>query len=306
MQHDNKHGQKISVKHYLNTNLKPKLSVQTNEDGYEEIHLYPIYVRIKVKGQLTRLKSKLTEYYSEDVFAHIQGENPLPHYSPLIQDIENEEYIIIQQILKQKPFDNPNFNLNTAVHWNFHYWPPYLLDTAVNSYLRSRVNNVFQEVATEVYHNDQEWINIDEIIHQVWVHDPESEDEGDLVETALLHFGEILPESPRTVAAMVFLYSHFIKEVRDLRNEYPPSFWQLQYYIDIMRNESGQYDPKYIPPIVRRELFTIREWVTGSFEDQFMRVIGDSRALEGIKIGINKMLMNDSEIAMAFKDAEER
>ncbi len=90
---------KITVKHFFNTRLKGK----TQESG---VVVYPLYVRIMVKGQLTDIKSRLTQLVDPHSFDLFEND-----YSAFLQ----QEIKDITSIVKDlKPFDKQDFNLQTV------------------------------------------------------------------------------------------------------------------------------------------------------------------------------------------------
>lgn len=84
---------KITVKHYLNTKLKPVLNHKSLKDGKER---YPLYILISVIGQKLYIKSKYINPIAVDEFDNFFLENK--------EFINNEVRRITEIIKRQDPF----------------------------------------------------------------------------------------------------------------------------------------------------------------------------------------------------------
>ena len=94
---------KITVKHYLNTNLKPYI---INGEKY-----YTIYALVTANRQNTKVKSKVfNEYYTENDFIEITDENSKEEYSMLQNEAKTIENIANELINKVEAFDTVLFS----------------------------------------------------------------------------------------------------------------------------------------------------------------------------------------------------
>ena len=94
---------KITVKHYLNTNLKPYI---INGAAY-----YSIYALVTANRQNTKVKSKVfNEYYSESDFAEISSGTNKEDISLLLNEAKTIEVIVSVLISKINLFDTALFS----------------------------------------------------------------------------------------------------------------------------------------------------------------------------------------------------
>ncbi|GAB4026405.1 hypothetical protein [Spirosoma gilvum] len=90
---------KITVKHFVNTELKPEI------DTFSGKLIYPLYVRVRVNRQLTKFKSQLNHSISVDYLDEFLSTEPFKAYA------DNERLIIEQTIKEMKPEQKANFKL---------------------------------------------------------------------------------------------------------------------------------------------------------------------------------------------------
>ncbi|GHS90811.1 hypothetical protein FACS1894203_0340 [Bacteroidia bacterium] len=94
---------KITVKHYLNTNLKPYI---INGEKY-----FTIYALVTANRQNTKVKSKVfNEYYTENDFIEITDENNKEDFITLQNEAKTIENIANELINKVEIFDTALFS----------------------------------------------------------------------------------------------------------------------------------------------------------------------------------------------------
>lgn len=94
---------KITVKHYLNTNLKPYI---INGEKY-----YTIYALVTANRQNTKVKSNaFNEYYTENDFKEITDENNRDDFNTLQNEIKTIENIANELISRIGAFDTALFS----------------------------------------------------------------------------------------------------------------------------------------------------------------------------------------------------
>ncbi len=91
---------KITVKHYLNTKLKPVYNKKTVKDGKDR---FPVYIQIGVVRQSLQIKSKILIPVAIDEFNSFELDNKLI--------INNEIRRITEIIKRQGPFNRKNFDI---------------------------------------------------------------------------------------------------------------------------------------------------------------------------------------------------
>ena len=104
--HQNVHGQKITVRHYLNHDVKPRKEVWTDDKLYDA---YPVYVQVQAKRQSTKFKSVANCYAAPEYFEEYLQSSWI---KPLLDD---EVAQITKQVLRAKPFDNDHFKLSVVL-----------------------------------------------------------------------------------------------------------------------------------------------------------------------------------------------
>lgn len=94
---------KVSIKHYLNKNLKPKMDRNSASGSGNSSLAYPLYVQITVRGQVLRLRSNCQYYFSEDEFKQFVDTKP--------QELEAEKNRLTEVVNILKPWENKNFTI---------------------------------------------------------------------------------------------------------------------------------------------------------------------------------------------------
>jgi len=97
---------KITVKHFLNTELKPDIDKNTGS------LLYPLYIRVGVNRQLTKLRSRLNYLLPIEDLEQFLSLTPIEEY------VENERLIIEQTISNERPEQKDTFKLT---QWSDRY-----------------------------------------------------------------------------------------------------------------------------------------------------------------------------------------
>lgn len=125
---------KVSVRYYINTDLKPKIS----ELGEE---LYPLYIKIAVKRQQTKIRSlaevsliskenfekieKVINYHTIEEFNNEfnSGSDLLTSFDDNVLYFEmtypflKEKHLLFDIIERLNPFNKPNFDIKDVVEW---------------------------------------------------------------------------------------------------------------------------------------------------------------------------------------------
>jgi hypothetical protein len=130
---------KITVKHFLNTKLKPVQNEKSFKDGKDR---FAIYVRLMVAGKNIEIKSKIRFPIAIDEFDYILREK---------KDLFNREIIRITDIIKRhKPFESTTFRLNgVSIAYNNLTIP---LNLAIENCLRNEINKSLESLGT---HRDE-------------------------------------------------------------------------------------------------------------------------------------------------------
>ena len=125
---------KITVKHFLNTELKPDVDKLTGE------LLYPLYVRVSVNRQLTKFKSRLSYCLP------VEGLEQFLDSSPVSEYVENERLIIEQTISNERPEHKDIFKLK---NWSDRYKGG--LDS-ISETISSLISNDIDHLVRHLYH----------------------------------------------------------------------------------------------------------------------------------------------------------
>ena len=125
---------KITVKHFLNTKLKPVPNVQSLQDGKER---YSIYVRMVVLGKTFDIKSKIMFPIALDEFEFILSSQ---------KEYFDREISRILHIIKfQRPFESRSFDLKgVSLSYNNATIP---LNEAIENTLKRKIQNVLKSIA---------------------------------------------------------------------------------------------------------------------------------------------------------------
>ena len=111
-EHQNVHGQKIGLKYYLETRIKPKKADTTDAnplDKYYGEECYPLYIRITAKQQTTKIKSSIDIYLAPRIFEEFLNEESN------IKQIEAEKKAITRAIRGAISSSDRSFSLSNAL-----------------------------------------------------------------------------------------------------------------------------------------------------------------------------------------------
>ena len=140
---------KITVKHFLNTKLKPVQNEKSFKDGKDR---FAIYVRLMVAGKNLEIKSKIRFPIAIDEFDYILREK---------KDLFNREIIRITNIIKRhKPFESKTFSLNgvSIAYTNL----TIALNLAIENCLRNEIRKSLVSLGT--YRDEMKGYKIEEMI----------------------------------------------------------------------------------------------------------------------------------------------
>jgi len=140
---------KITVKHFLNTKLKPVQNEKSFKDGKDR---FAIYVRLMVVGKNLEIKSKIRFPIAIDEFDYILREK---------KDLFNREIIRITNIIKRhKPFESKTFSLNgvSIAYTNL----TIALNLAIENCLRNEIRKSLVSLGT--YRDEMKGYKIEEMI----------------------------------------------------------------------------------------------------------------------------------------------
>lgn len=125
---------KITVKHFLNTKLKPVPNVQSLQDGKDR---YAIYVRIVVLGKTFDIKSKIKFPIALDEFEFILSSQK--------EYFDREINRILHIIKFQRPFESLSFDLKgVSLSYNNATIP---LNEAIENTLKRKIQSVLKSIA---------------------------------------------------------------------------------------------------------------------------------------------------------------
>jgi hypothetical protein len=140
---------KITVKHFLNTKLKPVQNEKSFKDGKDR---FAIYVRLMVMGKNLEIKSKIRFPIAIDEFDNVLREK---------KDLFNREIIRITNIIKRhKPFESKTFSLNgvSIAYTNL----TIALNLAIENCLRNEIRKSL--VSLGKYRDEMKVYKIEEMI----------------------------------------------------------------------------------------------------------------------------------------------
>jgi len=140
---------KITVRHFLNTKLKPVQNEKSFKDGKDR---FAIYVRLMVAGKNLEIKSKIRFPIAIDEFDYILREK---------KDLFNREIIRITNIIKRhKPFESKTFSLNgvSIAYTNL----TIALNLAIENCLRNEIRKSLVSLGT--YRDEMKGYKIEEMI----------------------------------------------------------------------------------------------------------------------------------------------
>ncbi|GAB3963006.1 hypothetical protein GCM10028805_65260 [Spirosoma harenae] len=93
-----KTGYKVGITYFVNQRIKPLI--------FDNVELFPVYVTVRVKHQVTTLKSRCDLYATKETLDRILTESP--HVNRII---EAEKDSIEKSIRALRPEDDPNFRI---------------------------------------------------------------------------------------------------------------------------------------------------------------------------------------------------
>ena len=129
-----KREKKITVKHYLNTKLKPVFNEKSFEDGKER---FAIYVRMVVLGKSLDIKSKVKFPVALDEFESVKRTE---------KEIFNTEIDRITNIIKvHNPFERSAFDLKGVSESYSNLTIP--LDQAIENSLKRKIQNLLISIS---------------------------------------------------------------------------------------------------------------------------------------------------------------
>ena len=127
---------KITVKHYLNTKLKPVFNEKSSIDGKDR---YPVYVRMIVLGKVFDIKSKILYPIGLDEFQSISYNE---------RDFFDKEISRITKIINtHRPFANVHFNLKDIGYSYNELTTP--LNGAIENTLIKKIQNTLISIGKE-------------------------------------------------------------------------------------------------------------------------------------------------------------
>lgn len=127
---------KITIKHYLNTKLKPVFNEKSSIDGKDR---YPVYVRMIVLGKVFDIKSKILYPIGLDEFQHISDNER--------RFFDKEISRITKIINTHRPFANVHFNLKDIGYSYNELTTP--LNGAIENTLIKKIQNTLISIGKE-------------------------------------------------------------------------------------------------------------------------------------------------------------
>ncbi len=312
----------VSIKHYLNTKLKPYIPFPSDFESIKEC--YPLYVQAIVKGQTTRLRSIMHAYVSEDDFELFK--------QTYADDLRAEKILIERHILELEDLEEATFRLTSDFTHEYPY--PFQLDQLVLSSLEMQVNDCLRETASSelIRHknivlraqngsaeirplNDKEyllakdhyypdggfnpecivfeastWLSTKNIRYSPGTHFETitSSDHPMFVFDPVEIGKQLKIESKGIVISginfLTLFLSKYVDSFRILRAKYPPEIWDFQSYMDRVKATT------------RRHILTVDDWNSNRFDIAFMNTWNNAEALNAIHRGIESLKDEDAQV----------
>lgn len=259
---DKVYGRTIKITHFLNVQLKPRKIPwkKTVIDGY------PVYVQISVKRQNTKFRSDLLDWASIEHFEAYKRKKK--------KELETEISFYRSIIEQAKPFDDENFNLTSALETSS---LDDTIDIVIDRCLRAEFIAALREDLINIYRREK-----DDLFPELKNRNIGPK-EQDIIENEAKRKASSFSGIFMTASTAKLFATPQYPVTMALWNRYEIELWLNWDYCTLIERKLG-------------EIPSWGDWLSGAYDDAFMRVFNDREALDRLHSGFEKLKSNHKSL----------